>query len=119
MFYLIILFVLIVIVILLSISSLLKPQNMKIKYEKLRSFECGFDPSHKIRTPFSLRFFIITVIFLIFDIEVTIMIPIPFGGSLTQFSCFITRNLFLIVLLLGGLFFEWSQGALEWNWKNI
>lgn len=119
MLSLFILFVLILILILSSMSILIKPQNIKIKYEKLRSFECGFDPSHKIRTPFSLRFFIVTVIFLIFDIEVTVMLPIPLGSNLSQFYPFMTRNLILIVLLIGGLLFEWWQGALEWAWRNI
>nr|YP_004123099.1 NADH dehydrogenase subunit 3 [Hypsibius dujardini]CBY83892.1 NADH dehydogenase subunit 3 [Hypsibius dujardini] len=105
----------IVIFILLFLSIFMKPQNMKMKYEKLSSFECGFDPSHKMRTPFSLRFFIVTVIFLIFDIEVTIMMPIPFGANLTQFFSYMSSNFILMFLLIGGLFFEWSQGALEWS----
>lgn len=97
----------------------LKTPNIKIKREKLSAFECGFDPNHKIRSAFSLRFFIITVIFLIFDVEVTIIFPIPLGNIIINNITFLRVNLFIYVLLAGGLWFEWRQGALNWSWVCI
>lgn len=77
-----------------------------MKREKIRSFECGFDPNHNIRNAFSLRFFIITVIFLLFDVEVIIMLPIPLGNRMFNARTFLAYNFVLFCLLLGRLIIE-------------
>ena len=83
--------------------------------EKISPYECGFDPKSSRRLPFSLRFFIIAVIFLIFDVEITLLLPIAYIFDLSRiFSWLYTSTFFLIVLLIG-LYFEWLQGALEWS----
>nr|YP_009684850.1 NADH dehydrogenase subunit 3 [Longpotamon kenliense]QDS78825.1 NADH dehydrogenase subunit 3 [Longpotamon kenliense] len=83
--------------------------------EKISPYECGFDPKSSGRLPFSLRFFLIAVIFLIFDVEITLLLPItPVINLVNIFSWLFTIILFLIMLLLG-LFYEWYQGALEWS----
>nr|UAM92182.1 NADH dehydrogenase subunit 3 [Geosesarma faustum] len=83
--------------------------------EKNSPYECGFDPKGSARLPFSLRFFLITVIFLIFDVEITLLLPITSILSLTNiFSWFFTSIMFLFILLLG-LYYEWFQGALNWS----
>nr|YP_009113907.1 NADH dehydrogenase subunit 3 [Pupilla muscorum]AGC52872.1 NADH dehydrogenase subunit 3 [Pupilla muscorum] len=77
-------------------------------------FECGFDPFSKIRKPFSLRFFLLIILFLIFDVEVVLLFPIL---MLLKSSCttpqIISFTVFLIILIMG-LFYEWKMGALEW-----
>nr|ABL09068.1 NADH dehydrogenase subunit 3 [Odontoglaja guamensis] len=84
--------------------------------EKASAFECGFDPISNSRSPFSTRFFMLIVIFLIFDVEVALIFPIlsmtsyfTSTTSLLSFSFFI----FLLVLTLG-TFHEMNEGALDW-----
>lgn len=105
--------------ILVAVSYMLKTNKTKITREKLSAFECGFDPEHKMRNSFSLRFFIITVVFLIFDVEVAIMLPIPITSNSIEYAGFFFSNMLLFIILFGGLMFEWTQGALEWHWRNI
>nr|QNE85856.1 NADH dehydrogenase subunit 3 [Platypalpus cursitans] len=83
--------------------------------EKNSPFECGFDPKSSARLPFSLRFFLITIIFLIFDVEIALILPMVLilpSSNLLMWS--ITSTIFIIILLIG-LYHEWNQGALEWN----
>nr|AXI98525.1 NADH dehydrogenase subunit 3 [Pseudoniphargus brevipedunculatus] len=81
--------------------------------EKLSPFECGFDPFKKARIPFSLRFFLITILFLIFDVEIAVLLPLGlFSFGLNLFSYFSALVITLILIL--GLFHEWNQGALNW-----
>nr|YP_009498518.1 NADH dehydrogenase subunit 3 [Parasesarma pictum]AWK60831.1 NADH dehydrogenase subunit 3 [Parasesarma pictum] len=83
--------------------------------EKNSPYECGFDPKGSARLPFSLRFFLIAVIFLIFDVEITLLLPIASTLNLTNiFSWFFTSITFLLILLIG-LYYEWFQGALNWS----
>nr|YP_010990331.1 NADH dehydrogenase subunit 3 [Sinolapotamon palmatum]WOW98747.1 NADH dehydrogenase subunit 3 [Sinolapotamon palmatum] len=83
--------------------------------EKNSPYECGFDPKGSSRLPFSLRFFLIAVIFLIFDVEITLLLPVaPLINISNIFSWMFIIIFFLIVLLLG-LYYEWYQGALEWS----
>jgi len=69
--------------------------------------------------PVSLRFFLIAVIFLIFDIELVLLFPFLVSLVLKAFSfSYLVLLIFFLILILG-LFFEWSQGILEWadfNW---
>nr|AVE15501.1 NADH dehydrogenase subunit 3 [Parablepharis kuhlii asiatica] len=89
--------------------------NKKIKdREKNSPFECGFDPISSSRLPFSLRFFLIGMIFLIFDIEISLILPmtiIPFMSNMMTWT--ISSLLFLLILIMG-LYHEWNQGSLQW-----
>lgn len=83
--------------------------------EKLSPFECGFDPNHRARIPFSIRFFLLAIIFIVFDIEIVLLIPVPLLFYTTSYTyLLIGRTLFLIILLLG-LIHEWNQGSLDWS----
>nr|AQM37756.1 NADH dehydrogenase subunit 3 [Unio crassus]AQM37770.1 NADH dehydrogenase subunit 3 [Unio crassus] len=79
-------------------------------------FECGFDPVGGSRVGFSLRFFLIMIVFVIFDFETVLLIPSVLWlneGLVSNWSmfCFIS---FLMMLLIG-VFFELKEGALQWK----
>nr|YP_009485740.1 NADH dehydrogenase subunit 3 [Canthesancus helluo]AVZ00877.1 NADH dehydrogenase subunit 3 [Canthesancus helluo] len=82
--------------------------------EKMSPFECGFDPKSSSRMPFSIQFFLIAVLFLIFDIEIVIILPmiIILKSSITM-MWFTTVTIFIFILL-AGLYHEWNNGILEW-----
>nr|YP_007474887.1 NADH dehydrogenase subunit 3 [Liphistius erawan]AFC77875.1 NADH dehydrogenase subunit 3 [Liphistius erawan] len=86
-------------------------KSLASDFEKLSPYECGFDPFSSPRLPFSLRFFLISIIFIIFDVEISLILPAPM--SLKSPSSLIFMSSFLIILLLS-LFFEWNNGALKW-----
>jgi len=82
--------------------------------EKPSAFECGFDPKNSSRIPFSLQFYIIAVIFLIFDVEITLIMPIPVLVKAVNLNSWVILILFFLALLVGGLYHEWNEGALQW-----
>uniref|UniRef100_UPI0030015FA5 NADH dehydrogenase subunit 3 n=1 Tax=Satsuma myomphala TaxID=358001 RepID=UPI0030015FA5 len=82
---------------------------------KQNPFECGFESFSSIRQPFSVRFFVLVVLFLIFDVEAVLLIPcllgtIGAGGTLP----FIYMHCFLALLLIG-LLIEWKNGVFDWK----
>jgi len=100
--------------ILIVVNSILGKKNLQER-EKPSAFECGFDPKRRSRLPFSLRFYLIAVIFLIFDVEITLILPIPVILVNTNINALILISSFFIVILVVGLLHEWKQGALEWK----
>nr|ACF10351.1 NADH dehydrogenase subunit 3 [Troides aeacus] len=83
--------------------------------EKNSPFECGFDPKSSARIPFSLHFFLITVIFLIFDIEIALIFPLIYSFHLVNFFNLLKISFFFILILLIGLYHEWNQNMLNWT----
>ena len=82
--------------------------------EKESPFECGFDPVKSARLPFSLRFFLLAIIFLIFDVEIVLLFPILIR-FLRAFTVELVIGAFLfLVILIVGLFHEWNEGSLDW-----
>nr|AXI98668.1 NADH dehydrogenase subunit 3 [Pseudoniphargus pedrerae] len=98
--------------IIMAATLILGKKTYKLN-DKLSPFECGFDPFKKARIPFSLRFFLVTILFLVFDVEVAILLPLGlFSFELNPFSYF--SALVIMAILIFGLFHEWNQGALAW-----
>nr|WNH19352.1 NADH dehydrogenase subunit 3 [Neoepinnula americana] len=97
----------------LIIVSFWLPQ-MTPDHEKLSPYECGFDPLGSARLPFSLRFFLVAILFLLFDLEIALLLPLPWGDQLpSPLTTFLWASTVLILLTLG-LIYEWLQGGLEW-----
>nr|YP_010309788.1 NADH dehydrogenase subunit 3 [Megetra punctata]UMR54905.1 NADH dehydrogenase subunit 3 [Megetra punctata] len=83
--------------------------------EKSSPFECGFDPKSSARLPFSLHFFLIAIIFLIFDVEITLLFPLIMSLKISNLMNYTLILTIFILILLIGLFHEWKQGALDWT----
>nr|ALO20657.1 NADH dehydrogenase subunit 3 [Cladonema pacificum] len=97
----------------ISIASFLLSEKNPDK-EKVSVYECGFDPFHNPGEPFSIRFFLIAILFLVFDLEISYLFPWSISTSfiniIGQFIIY-----FFIVILTVGLVYEWVKGGLEWE----
>nr|AOH05548.1 NADH dehydrogenase subunit 3 [Fringilla teydea teydea]AOH05561.1 NADH dehydrogenase subunit 3 [Fringilla teydea teydea]AOH05574.1 NADH dehydrogenase subunit 3 [Fringilla teydea teydea]AOH05587.1 NADH dehydrogenase subunit 3 [Fringilla teydea teydea]AOH05600.1 NADH dehydrogenase subunit 3 [Fringilla teydea teydea] len=82
--------------------------------EKLSPYECGFDPLGSARLPFSIRFFLVAILFLLFDLEIALLLPLPWATQLQSPTTTLMWTSFLILILTLGLIYEWIQGGLEW-----
>nr|AET51446.1 NADH dehydrogenase subunit 3 [Turdus philomelos] len=82
--------------------------------EKLSPYECGFDPLGSARLPFSIRFFLVAILFLLFDLEIALLLPLPWATQLQHPTTTLMWASTLILLLTLGLIYEWAQGGLEW-----
>nr|YP_009227544.1 NADH dehydrogenase subunit 3 [Petroica australis]AGI51026.1 NADH dehydrogenase subunit 3 [Petroica australis] len=82
--------------------------------EKLSPYECGFDPLGSARLPFSIRFFLVAILFLLFDLEIALLLPLPWATQLQSPTTTLAWTSTLIFLLTAGLIYEWAQGGLEW-----
>nr|WNH21108.1 NADH dehydrogenase subunit 3 [Paracirrhites forsteri] len=87
---------------------------MSPDHEKLSPYECGFDPVGSARLPFSLRFFLVAILFLLFDLEIALLLPLPWGDQLTSPLLTFSWATSILILLTLGLIYEWMQGGLEW-----
>nr|QHD19771.1 NADH dehydrogenase subunit 3 [Rodolia quadrimaculata] len=99
--------------ILMMIVNTISKKSFKDR-EKTSPFECGFDPKNSARLPFSLQFFLIAVIFIIFDIEITLIVPFISIKNINFLNLLILFIFFISILILG-VFHEWKQGALSWK----
>jgi NADH-ubiquinone oxidoreductase chain 3 len=110
----IILLILIIAIAIIATASVLRKKRI-LDREKSSPFECGFDPFSNSRIPFSLRFYIIAIIFLIFDVEIAILLPMPIIFPLIESTTWLLVSTIFVLTLLIGLFHEWNFGALEWS----
>jgi NADH-quinone oxidoreductase subunit A len=82
--------------------------------EKLSAYECGFEPFNDSRMEFDVRFYLVAILFIIFDLEIAFLFPwaISLGGI--GHLGFWSMMIFLGVLTVGFIY-EWKKGALEWE----
>lgn len=107
-------FTAIIITLILFIVSIIINFKSHNNRNKESTFECGFDPYESSRLPFSLRFFLLAIIFLIFDIEIALLFPLIVALKISNLKIvYITRSVFLLILTIG-LFHEWNQGTIRW-----
>nr|YP_010686221.1 NADH dehydrogenase subunit 3 [Cochlostyla marinduquensis]UIX22055.1 NADH dehydrogenase subunit 3 [Cochlostyla marinduquensis] len=101
-------------ILLLVIIMMLVYYSKHIKYNNLSPVECGFESMSVMRRPFSVRFFMMVILFLVFDVEVVLIFPTLFNNIMNM-SMYMQLNLYIfLVILLYGLLFEWKNGMLDW-----
>nr|YP_010455446.1 NADH dehydrogenase subunit 3 [Anoura geoffroyi]UUA63077.1 NADH dehydrogenase subunit 3 [Anoura geoffroyi] len=83
--------------------------------EKTSPYECGFDPLGSARLPFSMKFFLVAITFLLFDLEIALLLPLPWASQTNNLQTMLPMALILISLLAISLAYEWSQDGLEWS----
>ena len=82
--------------------------------EKLSAYECGFEPFADARSKFDVRYYLVAILFIIFDLEVAFLFPWAVAlGKIGLFG-FWSMIAFLFVLTVGFIY-EWRKGALEWE----
>nr|YP_009479972.1 NADH dehydrogenase subunit 3 [Paraona staudingeri]AVY51835.1 NADH dehydrogenase subunit 3 [Paraona staudingeri] len=106
--------IMIIVNILMLMSVILSKKSIYDR-EKSSPFECGFDPKSSARIPFSLHFFLITMIFLIFDVEIALIFPIIPLFMMVNFILWTKISFFFIFILIIGLYHEWNQNMLNWT----
>jgi NADH-quinone oxidoreductase subunit A len=95
-----------------GLSFLLARQNPDS--EKLSPYECGFEPFEDARRKFDVRFYLVAILFIIFDLEVAFLFPWAVAlGDIGMFG-FWSMMVFLGILTVGFVY-EWKKGALEWE----
>jgi NADH-quinone oxidoreductase subunit A len=82
--------------------------------EKLSTYECGFDPVGDTRSNFDVRFYLVGMLFIIFDLEIAFLFPWAVSLGKIGVLGFWSMMIFLLVLTIGFVY-EWSKGALEWE----
>nr|QHN51537.1 NADH dehydrogenase subunit 3 [Apodemus flavicollis] len=89
--------------------------QMNLYTEKANPYECGFDPSSSARLPFSMKFFLVAITFLLFDLEIALLLPLPWAIQTTKTLTMMSSALILLTVLSLGLAYEWTQKGLEWT----
>nr|YP_010310517.1 NADH dehydrogenase subunit 3 [Acromitus flagellatus]UMY76052.1 NADH dehydrogenase subunit 3 [Acromitus flagellatus] len=82
--------------------------------EKASVYECGFTPYDNPGNPISVRFFLIGILFLVFDLEISLLFPWSISSYLSTYLGFWVIFLFILILTWG-LIYEWVKGGLEWE----
>lgn len=84
-----------------------------LSFEKLSTYECGFEPFGDSRLIFNIQFFIVGILFMIFDLELIYLFPWVVNlGNLSFFAFFLM--FFFLILLIIGFIYEWKKGVLDW-----
>nr|BBD14154.1 NADH dehydrogenase subunit 3 [Ophirina amphinema] len=98
--------------VIIGLSYFIASQSSDV--EKVSPYECGFDPFDDARSTFDVRFYLVAILFIIFDLEVAFLFPwsIALGGI--NFFGFWSMFIFLLILTVGFVY-EWMKGALDWE----
>lgn len=99
-------------VLLVGIGSLISPTNPNP--EKYSQYECGFEPFEDARLKFDVRYYLVAILFIIFDLEVAFLFPWAVILKELSWAPIIAMGIFLLLLLIGFIY-EWKKGALEWE----
>lgn len=83
-------------------------------WEKVSSYECGFQPFEDSRNKFDVKFYLVAILFIIFDLEISYLFPWALCLNNIEYIGFISMLIFLIILTIGFIY-EWMKGALDWD----
>nr|YP_008080977.1 NADH dehydrogenase subunit 3 [Protobothrops jerdonii]AFZ64035.1 NADH dehydrogenase subunit 3 [Protobothrops jerdonii] len=98
---------------LLYAINILMPTKPDIN--KLSPYECGFDPLGNARSPISIQFFLVAILFILFDLEIILLLPMPWSINTNPTITTTIMTTALLIILTLGLVYEWLQGGLEWT----
>ena len=82
--------------------------------EKLSAYECGFEPFNDSRMEFDVRFYLVAILFIIFDLEIAFLFPWAISLGTIGLYGYLSMLVFLFILTIGFIY-EWKKGALEWE----
>lgn len=82
--------------------------------EKLSPYECGFEAFEDTRARFDVRYYLVAILFIVFDLEIAFLFPWAVSMSETGTTGLIAMGIFLFILVVG-FAYEWKKGALEWD----
>ena len=94
------------------INFLFSPKNPDP--EKLSAYECGFLPFNDSRMEFDIRFYLVAILFIIFDLEIAFLFPWAISLGTIGLLGFVSMIIFLFILTVGFIY-EWKKGALDWD----
>ena len=94
------------------INFILSPK--KPDPEKLSAYECGFEPFNDSRMEFDVRFYLVAILFIIFDLEIAFLFPWAISLGSIGLLGFCSMMIFLFILTVGFIY-EWKKGALDWE----
>ncbi len=97
---------------LLIVGGILGPRNPSA--EKLSPYECGFEAFEDSRMKFDVRFYLVAILFIIFDLEIAFLFPWAVALDHVGVTGLIAMGVFLLILVIGFVY-EWKKGALEWD----
>jgi len=98
--------------VLMTVSFLTSSRALDV--EKRSAYECGFDPFDKLGHPFEIRFYLVAILFLIFDLEISFLFPWRMVYQNLGSLGFWSMRRFLAILTVG-FYIEWKEGALDWQ----
>ena len=107
-----ILFGLFLATVLLSVGKLVSPN--KPDAEKLSPYECGFEAFEDARMKFDVRYYLVAILFILFDLEIAFLFPWAIVLQEIGWFGFFSMMIFLGILVVGFVY-EWKKGALEWE----
>jgi NADH:ubiquinone oxidoreductase subunit 3 (subunit A) len=98
----------------ICLSSFLLIRHYDADPEKVSAYECGFDPFDDSRSRFDVRFYLVSILFIVFDLEVSFLFPWSVYLSDQTYFSLVSMVLFLAILTVGFVY-EWKKDALDWE----
>src|SRR5512137_2216288 len=103
--------------VLLTVGSLVSPNRPDP--EKLSPYECGFEAFEDARMKFDVRYYLVAILFILFDLEIAFLFP--FAATMTglgQWSTGFWAAIVFLAILTVGFVYEWKKGAIDWEYRR-